>query len=60
MKKALFRIVKAIKLKEKILVFDDYDDGITETAILVKSLRYFRADAAYRLSLYQALFIKML
>lgn len=52
MKKAVYRIVKAIRKKEKIMVFGDYDgDGITATAILVKALTYFEADVSFRLPL---------
>jgi len=39
LKKALSRIKKAIKAKEKIIVFGDYDvDGICGTAILWETL----------------------
>ncbi|MGG3269856.1 single-stranded-DNA-specific exonuclease RecJ [Priestia aryabhattai] len=52
MKKAVYRIVKAIRRKEKIMVFGDYDgDGITATTILVKALMYFEADVSFRLPL---------
>ena len=40
MKKAVNRIYKAIKDKENIVVYGDYDaDGITSTAVLVSTLR---------------------
>lgn len=52
MKKAIVRIVKAIKQKEKILIFGDYDvDGITSTTILYSALKRFKADVSFRLPL---------
>ncbi len=40
MEEAVLRIAKALKEKEKILIYGDYDvDGITSTAILVRFLR---------------------
>ncbi len=48
MEKAAKRILSAIKDKEKITVYGDYDvDGITSTAILVSFLRKHGADADY-------------
>lgn len=45
-KKTKERILKAIKNKEKIIVFGDYDvDGVTGTAILWESLHKMGADA---------------
>lgn len=44
MKKAVKRIIEAIKRKEPIVVFGDYDvDGMTSCALLGKALRYFGA-----------------
>jgi single-stranded-DNA-specific exonuclease len=52
MKKALFRIIHAIKQQEKILIFGDYDcDGITATCILYKALKSFNANVSFRLPL---------
>ncbi len=40
MQKSVDRIMKAVKLKEKILIYGDYDvDGITSTYILYKTLK---------------------
>ena len=42
MKQAVERIFKAIELKEKIVVYGDFDvDGITSTSILVQALRQY-------------------
>jgi len=50
MKKAISRIIKAIKHNETILIYGDYDvDGITSTAIMYKGLKYFNASVHYRL-----------
>ncbi|WP_044748903.1 single-stranded-DNA-specific exonuclease RecJ [Bacillus alveayuensis] len=50
MKKAIVRIIKALKQKEKIFIYGDYDvDGITSTTIMYKALKYFKADVHYRL-----------
>ncbi len=52
MKKAIIRIVKAIKQKEKILIFGDYDvDGITSTTILFTALKRFKGNVSFRLPL---------
>ncbi|QST03063.1 single-stranded-DNA-specific exonuclease RecJ (plasmid) [Pontibacillus sp. ALD_SL1] len=52
MKKSVFRILKAIKNKETILIFGDYDvDGITSTSLMVKALRHFGADPYYKIPL---------
>jgi len=43
--KAITRIKKAIKNKEKIIVYGDYDtDGVCSTAILWEALNYLKAD----------------
>jgi len=48
MDKAVERISKAIRNKEKILVFGDYDvDGVTSTALLTGFLRNTGADVSY-------------
>ncbi len=47
---AVDRIIHAIKSKEKILVFGDYDaDGVTATAVLLNFLKAAGADAFYHL-----------
>lgn len=47
---AVKRIKKAIKEKERIIIFGDYDvDGITGTAILVHTLKELKATVSYRL-----------
>lgn len=52
MKKAVIRIIKAIKQKEKILIFGDFDcDGITSTSLLYLALRQFKGEVTYRLPL---------
>lgn len=52
MKKTIKRIVRAIKEKEKIIIFGDYDvDGITSSALLYKALRHFKANVDFRLPL---------
>ncbi|SFS75891.1 single-stranded-DNA-specific exonuclease RecJ [Paenibacillus sp. BC26] len=45
MKKALVRIIRAMKNQEKIVIYGDYDvDGITSAAILYRALHFFKAD----------------
>lgn len=50
MKKAVDRIVRALREKEKIVVFGDYDvDGITATALIYSILQRFGADVMWYL-----------
>lgn len=50
MKKAVKRIKMAVKNRERIIIFGDYDvDGISATAILVHALRTLNANVSYRL-----------
>ncbi len=50
MEKAVFRLKIAIKAKEKILVWGDYDvDGVTSTALLVRTLRALGADVLFHI-----------
>ncbi|MFA1711487.1 single-stranded-DNA-specific exonuclease RecJ [Peribacillus frigoritolerans] len=50
MKKSVFRIVRAIRNKENILIFGDYDaDGITSTSIVFLALKQFGANVSFRL-----------
>ncbi|WP_231505668.1 single-stranded-DNA-specific exonuclease RecJ [Bacillus sp. EB01] len=52
MKKAVERIIRAIKNCEPILIFGDYDaDGITATSLLFNCLRKLGARVSYRLPL---------
>ncbi|MBQ2696510.1 MAG: single-stranded-DNA-specific exonuclease RecJ [Clostridia bacterium] len=47
---AVERVIKAIRDKEKILIFGDYDvDGITSTAILVRFLKEAGAQVLYQI-----------
>jgi len=47
---AVKRIEQAVKSKERIIVFGDYDvDGISGTAIMVSVLRKLKANVSYRL-----------
>ena len=48
MDKAVEKILEAVKNKDKICVYGDYDvDGITSTAIMIRSLGKLGADAVY-------------
>lgn len=48
MEKAVSRIEKALRNKEKITVYGDYDvDGMTSTALMLHNLRAFGADVDY-------------
>ncbi|RYG65660.1 single-stranded-DNA-specific exonuclease RecJ, partial [bacterium] len=50
MDKAVQRLIQAIEKNEKILIFGDYDaDGVTSTALLVRSLKLLKADVHWRL-----------
>lgn len=50
MERAVKRIEKAIKDKERIIVYGDYDvDGISGSAILVLTLQHLEAQVSYRL-----------
>ncbi|MCF7830777.1 single-stranded-DNA-specific exonuclease RecJ [Candidatus Gracilibacteria bacterium] len=50
MKKAVERILSAIDLGERIMVFGDFDaDGITSTTILVSGLQELGAEVSYRI-----------
>jgi single-stranded-DNA-specific exonuclease len=50
MEKAVSRILDAIKRREKIMVYGDYDvDGITSTALMIHVLRTLHADCDYYL-----------
>lgn len=50
MEAAATRLVRAIRNREKILVYGDYDvDGTTSTAILLLFLRQFGIEAGYRI-----------
>ncbi|MEK7273773.1 MAG: DHH family phosphoesterase, partial [Candidatus Desantisbacteria bacterium] len=50
MDKAVNRILQAVKNKQKIMVYGDYDvDGITATALLVRVLRSMEADVLFYL-----------
>lgn len=46
--RAADRILKAVRQREKMVIFGDYDaDGITATALLFEFLRYLDAEVAY-------------
>lgn len=48
MEQSVDRILKAVRSKEKICVYGDYDvDGITSTAIVIKALRELGANGVY-------------
>ncbi|MDG5816032.1 single-stranded-DNA-specific exonuclease RecJ [Chitinispirillales bacterium ANBcel5] len=50
MEKAVDRIMEAIKTREKIVVYGDYDvDGVTSTVLLVRVLRLLEANCDYYL-----------
>lgn len=52
MKEAVRRIIKAIDLREKIVIYGDYDvDGITSTSICVRYLRKLGADVHFYIPL---------
>ncbi len=47
---AVARLISALEKQEKILIFGDYDaDGVTSTALLIRSLRLLGADVEWRL-----------
>jgi len=48
MDKAVQRIIQAVKAKEKIFIYGDYDvDGITATSLLILFFREMNVDASY-------------
>lgn len=48
MREALYRIIKAINNREKIVIYGYYDvDGITSTSVLLLVLKYLNADVEY-------------
>lgn len=48
MQKATDRIEKAIKDKEKIIIYGDFDaDGVTSTSLLLRTFRFLGADVEY-------------
>lgn len=48
--KAVARLIQAIEKQERILIFGDYDaDGVTSTALLIRSLRLLGAQVDWRL-----------
>jgi single-stranded-DNA-specific exonuclease len=48
MRLAVEKILKTVKCKDKVCVYGDYDvDGITSTAIMMRTLRKLGADAVY-------------
>ncbi|MBP2241723.1 single-stranded-DNA-specific exonuclease [Cytobacillus eiseniae] len=50
MKKAVIRIIQALKQKEPIMIFGDYDvDGISSSTLLYKGLKFFGANVSFRL-----------
>ena len=52
MQQAVRRIIQAIDLKEKIVIYGDYDvDGITSTSICVRCLRKLGADVNFYIPL---------
>ncbi len=50
MKKAVTRIQNAIRARERIIIYGDYDvDGISGTALLIHTLRFLGAEVSYRI-----------
>ncbi len=50
MEKACIRLEKAIADKERIVIFGDYDtDGVTATAVLVRTLKKLGGEVSYRI-----------
>lgn len=48
MDKTVERVIRAVKNKEKIMIYGDYDvDGVTGTALLMRILRYLDAETIY-------------
>lgn len=50
MEKACERLEKAVEAKERIVIFGDYDtDGVTATAVLVRTLKKLGGEVSYRI-----------
>ncbi|TEB13084.1 Single-stranded-DNA-specific exonuclease RecJ [Pelotomaculum sp. FP] len=50
MPKAVARILKAIRFRDKIMVYGDYDvDGVTATALLIRAFQHLGVDVKYHI-----------